>query len=513
MFETAELGRKVGKAEFKQREAKLREDLLIAQGRLRKAGFPVIVLFAGVDGAGKGEMVNELNGWLDPHYVLTRPLGDPSPEERERPKYWRFWRDLPPKGQIGLFLSAWYHAPLLDHVFKRTKRGRFDQDLDEVMAFEQTLADDGALILKFWMHLGKKAQKKRLSKLEKDPLERFRVSEDDWKHWRMYDDFVGVAEHIIMRTSTGQAPWHIVEGADANFRSLRVGELLLEALTARLNEEDEQRRIAADTAPEPAPTAEPALTVAEENMKAELVRSGRPTVLDTVDITAKLPKKEYQQRLREAQATLSRQHHEARKKDISMVMVFEGWDAAGKGGAIRRLVTALDARSVNTIPIAAPSDEERAQHYLWRFWRHLSRAGRVTIFDRSWYGRVLVERVEDFASEKEWRRAYAEINDFEHRLVEHGIVLSKFWLHISPEEQARRFAEREQTPYKRWKLTEEDWRNRSRWGDYELAVHDMVERTSTQSAPWHLIAGDDKYHARVAILETVVAQLEEALKK
>jgi len=511
MFETAALDRKVSKGDFKRREGPLREALLMAQGRLRKAGFPVIVLFAGVDGAGKGEMVNELNNWLDPHYVATRPLGDPSPEEQERPKYWRYWRDLPPKGQIGLFLSAWYHAPLLDHVYKRTKTERFDQDLDEVLSFEKMLADDGALILKFWMHLDKKAQKKRLSKLEKDPLERFRVTEDDWKHWRMYDDFVATAEHIITRTSTGQAPWHIVEGADANFRSLRVGELLLQALTAKLDEEDVRKRVTAEAANqvvENVPT-----TTAEEAMKADVVRGAHPTVLDTVDLSVRLPKKEYQERLREAQAKLRRQHREARDKKISMVIVFEGWDAAGKGGAIRRLVSALDARSVRTIPIAAPTDEERAQHYLWRFWRHLSRVGRVTIFDRSWYGRVLVERVEGFAREKEWRRAYAEINDFERRLCNHGIVVSKFWLHISPEEQARRFAEREQTPYKRWKLTEEDWRNRSRWGEYEQAVHDMVERTSTRGAPWHLVAADDKYNARATILETVVAQLAEALKK
>lgn len=506
MFETAELGQKVGKAEFKQREASLREALLIAQGRLRKAGFPVIVLFAGVDGAGKGEMVNMLNGWMDPHYLLTRPLGDPSPEELERPKYWRFWRDLPPKGQLGLFLSAWYHAPLLDRVYKRSDAGRFDQEIDEIMSFEQTLADDGALILKFWMHLGKKAQKKRLNKLEGDPLERHRVSKQDWKHYKMYDDFVGVAEHMLMRTSTGLAPWHIVEGADANFRSLRVGELLLDALTKRLDEE-EARLDEAKSAPKPAKKA------AHEEMKGEVVRSGVPTVLDTVDLRQKLSKAEYRRRLKEAQATLSRQHLEARKRGISMVMVFEGWDAGGKGGAIRRIVTAVDARSVNIIPVAAPTDEERAQHYLWRFWRHLSRAGRVTIFDRSWYGRVLVERVEGFAAEREWQRAYAEINDFERQLVERGIVVSKFWLHISPEEQARRFEEREQTPYKRWKLTEEDWRNRGRWGDYELAVHDMVERTSTQNAPWHLIAGDDKYHARVTILETVSKQLEKALKR
>jgi len=198
--------------------------------------------------------------------------------------------------------------------------------------------------------------------------------------------------------------------------------------------------------------------------------------------------------------------------DKSVVMVFEGWDAAGKGGAIKRLVEALDARAVRIIATSAPSDEEKAHHYLWRFWRYLSRVGRVTVFDRSWYGRVLVERVESFASEKQWRRAYAEINHFERQLVEHGIVLLKFWMHISKEEQLRRFDEREKTAYKRWKLGDEDWRNRDRWDAYQLAVHDMVERTSTTPSPWHLVSGEQKRFARIEVLRIVVEKLEKELE-
>jgi len=500
MFETAELGHKVSKSEFKARASRLREALLVAQGRLRKAPFPVIVLFAGVDGAGKGTMVNVLNNWMDPHYIVTRPLGAPSPEETERPNYWRFWRDVPPKGHIGLFLSAWYHQPLLDRVYDRIKIPELDEQLDDVLAFEQTLADDGALIIKFWMHLGHKAQKKRLETLSKDPLQSWRVTKKDWKHWRMYDQFVAAAEHMIMRTSTGRAPWHIIEGSDPNFRSLRVGELLIDALERRLDEseaEESARR-----------SRESVITELRSRMEAL-----RPpaTVLERVDLKAKLSKKDYRRRLHEAQAKLSKQHRKAQTKKLSTVIVFEGWDAAGKGGAIKRLVSALDARSVRIVATAAPTDEERAQHYLWRFWRHLSRVGRVLIFDRSWYGRVLVERVEGFATEQEWRRAYAEINHFERQLVEHGVVLVKFWMHISQEEQARRFEEREQTPYKRWKLTEEDWRNRERWAEYELAVHDMVERTSTELAPWNLVAANDKLFARVEVLEKVTEKMAAAL--
>ncbi len=503
MFETAELGHRITKKEFRARVPALREALLVAQGRLRKAPFPVVILFAGVDGAGKGSMVNVLANWMDPHYILTRPLGEPSPEESERPRYWRYWLDLPPKGHIGLFLSAWYHEPLLDHAYGKTSLEQLDSQLEDVVAFEKTLADDGALILKFWMHLGMAQQEKRLRTLQKDPLQKWRVTKRDWKHWKMYDDFVRSAERILMRTGTGDAPWHIVEGMDANYRSIRVGELILEALERRLDEQETLDKVGRELeAPE-----EP-----QEPSSVNAVETPPMRVLDRVDLSSKLTKGEYRRRLTEYQATLSRLHREARSRDKSIVMVFEGWDAAGKGGAIKRLVAALDARSVRILATAAPTDEENSQHYLWRFWRHLSRVGRVTIFDRSWYGRVLVERVEGFATEKQWRRAYAEINYFERQLVEHGIILLKFWMHISKQEQLRRFDEREKTTYKRWKLSDEDWRNRERWNAYELAVHDMVERTSTTLAPWHLIAGEEKRFARIEVLRIVVEKLKAALE-
>jgi polyphosphate kinase 2 (PPK2 family) len=224
-----------------------------------------------------------------------------------------------------------------------------------------------------------------------------------------------------------------------------------------------------------------------------------------------IPKKKFATELEKYQGRLNRLQRKALAKGVSTIMVFEGWDAAGKGGAIRRVTGALDARSYQVIPIAAPTDEERAQHYLWRFWRHLSRAGRLTIFDRSWYGRVLVERVEGFAAEQEWKRAYSEIGEFEEDLVEYGIVLVKYWVHITQDEQLRRFKEREKADYKQWKLTDEDWRNRAKWADYERAVNEMVERTSTRLAPWTLVEGNDKYFARLKVLKTACDALEAAV--
>ena len=221
--------------------------------------------------------------------------------------------------------------------------------------------------------------------------------------------------------------------------------------------------------------------------------------------------KEYRSELAKQQSRLWKLTWEANRKKVSSVAVFEGWDAAGKGGCIRRMTWAMDARLYHVISVAKPTDEEYARHYLWRFWRHIPRAGLATIYDRSWYGRVLVERVEGFAQETEWTRAYLEINDFERQLVDHGTVVTKFWLHISPEAQLERFKEREKIAWKKYKLTDEDWRNREKWRAYELAVHDMVVRTSTQEAPWKLVPACDKRLARLTVLKTFCDRLEAAL--
>jgi polyphosphate kinase 2 (PPK2 family) len=235
------------------------------------------------------------------------------------------------------------------------------------------------------------------------------------------------------------------------------------------------------------------------------------TILSSLDMSQAVSKKAFATDLEKYQGRLNLLQRKAEQKGVSTILVFEGLDAAGKGGAIRRVTGALDARSYQVIPIAAPTDEERAHHYLWRFWRQLSRAGRLTIFDRSWYGRVLVERVEGFATEREWRRAYSEITEFEEQLVDHGIVLMKYWVHISQDEQLRRFKAREKARYKRWKLTDEDWRNRAKWADYERAVNDMVERTSTRLAPWTLVEGNDKYFARLKVLKTACRSIRLAI--
>ena len=507
MFRAAEIGRKITKADFKALVPPLRIELVALQQAIRKAArFPVIVVFAGVDGAGKGETTNLLNEWMDPRWIDTRAYGPPSDEERERPPTWRYWRDLPARGRIGLFLGSWYSVPILRRVEGDLDDGEFSMRLERIARFEQALADDGALILKFWMHLSRDAQKKRLKALEKDASQSWRVTKRDWQNWKNYDRFIGAAEDALTRTSTAAAPWTIVEGVDERYRSILVCTTLRDAV---------RKHLAALNPPQPKAAARPktakAIAAASAGKDPAVSIGDQPSILDALDMAKTVPKADYEKRLLASQGRLNTLYRKAKAQGRSTVLVFEGWDAAGKGGAIRRMVQALDARDYAVIPVAAPTDEERAHHYLWRFWRQLSRAGRVTIWDRSWYGRVLVERVEGFATPAEWHRAYSEINDFERDLIDHGIVLIKYWMHITNDEQFRRFEDRAQTPYKQWKLTDEDWRNRDKWADYQRAVSDMVERTSTRHAPWVLIEANCKRSARLKVIDTVCDQLDTAL--
>ncbi len=502
MFEAAELGRAIGKKAYKKRVPRLREELLYLQDEIRRSGnAQIVLLFAGVDGGGKGDTVNRLNEWMDPRWMMTNAYGPRDEVERQRPEFWRYWRDLPPRGRIGMFLSAWYSQPILDHVYTRSSSEAFDAQLERILSFETALADDGAAIVKFWMHLSHEAQERRLRNLEQDPLTHARVTERDWENWRRYDLFISTSERAISRTHTGKTPWVIVEGEDAHYRSLTVAETIRETL----------ERLVRSNAGAPAPNV-----VSFEKRKTPKKKSAikqkkdgtvemtqHVSVLSQLDMSKSLSKKIYRDRLRNLQAQLHLLHLKARHKGIASMLLFEGPDAAGKGGVIRRINAALQARNYRVHGVSKPTDEEIAQHYLWRFWRNLPRDGHISIYDRSWYGRVLVERVEGFADEDDWRRAYGEINDFENQLISHGIILMKFWVHITKDEQLRRFELRKRTPHKRWKLTDEDWRNRAKWDDYESAAHDMVQYTSTGQAPWTLIEGNDKRYARIKVLEAL----------
>jgi polyphosphate:AMP phosphotransferase len=502
MLETAELGQRVGKEEYAERLPALRVRLLKAQYELQEASFPVIVLLAGDNRAGCNEMLNVLHEWMDSRLLDTTAMEAPTDLERERPEFWRYWRTLPRRGRIGLFLGAWTMRAIRDRLGKRIGKAGFERAVDRIAHFEQALADDGALILKFWLHIPKRELKKYLDLAEKKPEKVWWVQETDYRVLKNYDRAMKTIEQALRRTGSGLAPWTIVESTDARHRDLAVGEVLAEALERRLRH-----------AARPAPAA-PAAPAADEARPegASATRTPSHTILDTIDLSLELDRATYRKRLEHQRARIGRLTQRARKRGITSVIVMEGPDAAGKGSCIRRITRAMDAVNYRVVQTAAPNEEERAHHYLWRFWRDLPRAGRVCIFDRSWYGRVLVERVEGFASRGEWLRAYGEINELEEQLCEHGILLLKFWIHVGADEQLRRFREREKTSYKKYKITAEDYRNRRRRDDYELAANDMIARTSTDLAPWHLVPSNDKRWARIQVMETFSEALEAKLK-
>ncbi len=494
MFESAELGHTVDKETYEKEVPILREALLDAQyDLLREARFPVVILISGVDGAGKGETVHLLSEWMDPRHLQAHAMDAPTAEETERPPFFRFWRTLPPKGKTGIFFTSWYTQPILERAYRLIGRAAIDMRMEQVRRFERMLASEGALLLKFWFHLSKDRQKERLRKLEKDSKTRWRVTRTDWRHFKLYDRFRKISERALRQTSTAEAPWIVVEGSCPRYRSLTVGKAILSALRARLDE--------------PAPKS------AESHAPPFIAPVDDIDVIRSLDLSLALDKDEYEKELAKYQRKLALLTREKRFQDLSLCLVFEGADAAGKGSSIRRITGALDARQYQVIPIAAPTDEERVQPYLWRFWRHLPRRGKFAIFDRSWYGRVLVERVEGFCSEYHWMRAYAELNDFEEQLSSHNILVVKYWLQISKEEQLERFEERQKTGFKNFKITPEDWRNREKWDDYEAAARDMIDRTSSELAPWTLVEANDKYYARIKILRTLCDRIEAALRR
>ena len=453
----------------------LREQLVQLQVQLKDAPFKLVLIVAGVAGAGRGDVLNALGEWLDPRGVETFSFHTPTDEERDRPLMWRYWRSLPANGRIGVFAGSWYTETLREQARGKKELAQLDHELRRIRHFEKLLTDNGALVLKVWLH---------------------RVTDDDWDAHRQYDELAETARHIVRETDRPNAAWTVIDAADERARNLAVGQLIVRRLQSHFKRM--QRRS----------TARAKLPLMPRSLAPSGLRRLRSTALDQ-----KLSEDDYERKREKWLGRLHRSIRNAQSARRSVVFVFEGWDAAGKGGAIRRLTSAIDVRFYRVVPIAKPTDEEIAHHYLWRFWRHIPRDGYVTIFDRSWYGRVLVERLEGFARNDEWRRAYDEINDFEEQLTEHGTIVVKFWMHVSKEEQLRRFRAREGTAYKNHKINAEDWRNRRKWGAYEVAIGDMLALTNTSFAAWHVIPADNKRFARLQILKTACNAIEEALEK
>lgn len=496
-FAEAESDPSIPKDDAKARVSELRAALLKAQyARLEKADRSLLIIVAGIDGAGKGGTVNLINEWMDARHIRTMAFGPPSDEERQYPFLWRYWRRLPAKGRTGIVFGSWY-GPLFDALARKNpKRGEVERLASSICDFETLLTRDGVQVLKLWYHLSRGAQKKRTSELLGDPETSWMVRPEDRLVAQNFKRVRQAAGTMLTLTDSAAAPWHVIPSADDRMRAIATGHAILAAL----------REPAAGARP-------PAGAAAWRSPAAAAPKEGarRQRRLARVDYSASLAENEYDDQLAHLRGRLARQVRSKAFGKLPVVLVFEGHDAAGKGSTIRRITHALDARQFRAVPIGSPSPEEHARPYLWRFWRELPAPGELTIFDRSWYGRVLVERVEGYARPHEWRRAYDEINQFERQLTESGMLVLKFWLAITKDVQLERFRERERSPFKSFKITPEDWRNREKWASYTVAANDMFDLTDTTCAPWHVVSSNDKRHARVSVLEKIVTAIDARL--
>lgn len=507
MLEKIDLSRTVEKEVYKQSQKEEEARLGILQRRLKDAGVPVMIVFEGLEAAGKGIQINRLIQALDPRGFEVYASNSRSEEELMRPFLWKFWTVTPEKGRIAIYDTSWYRKVLEERFEKATKKKELPVAYEDIRSFEKQLSEDGTVIIKLYLYISKEEQKKRFKKLEESKETAWRVTKKSWERNREYDKYLLMNEEMLERTDTEYAPWTIIEATDRDYAALKI----LNCVTSRLDEELtrlEKTKAAAGTAEKKVASAETA-----EEEKTDTENRYKNGVLSGADLSKSLTREEYKTQSNRLQKRLEVLHSELYRLRIPVVLGFEGWDAGGKGGAIKRLTSHLDPRGYKVCPTASPNDIEKKHHYLWRFWNNVPKAGHIAIFDRTWYGRVMVERIEGFCSEAEWKRAYQEINEMEAHMVNAGAVVLKFWMQIDKDEQERRFKERMETPDKQWKITDEDWRNREKWDEYELAVNEMLVRTSTTYAPWVVVEGNDKYYARVKVLQTVVDALEKKIRQ
>jgi polyphosphate:AMP phosphotransferase len=494
MLELLNLDQQTAKEDYQRVFPDLALRLGACQRAAREAGVPVLIVWEGWDASGKGTAINRLAHAMDPRGFQVHLTG-PDGEDQFFPWMRRFWNILPAAGLFAIYDHSWYRRVLADRIEGPISPLECERAYGEILEFERMQTEAGAVIVKFWMHINRAEQKRRFRRLAKHSSTAWKVGKAERKQHRRYDRWAAAAEEMFERTSTAAAPWTVVEATHARFARVKVFRTVVEAVEAEL------ARRAANPKPKPAPMPEPADQPA-----------GSRTILDGVDLSLSLSREEYDEQLPRLEKRLWRLEHELYLARIPAVIAYEGWDAAGKGGNIRRLTESMDPRGYRVVPIAAPSREELAHHFLWRFWNAMPKAGHIGVFDRTWYGRVLVERVEGFCSEEDWQRSYREIDEFERQLTDFGAVLVKFWLQIDQQEQLRRFQERQQLAFKQWKITDEDWRNRAKWNRYEVAVLDMLEKTSTSYAPWTILESNCKLYARIKALRTVAEALEKALE-
>lgn len=481
MLEKVNMNRKAEWNDYSDRMAHLEIRMGELQRECRELGIPIAIVFEGFSASGKGTMIGRMIQPLDPRGFKVYTMEKENEDEKMHPYFWRYATKMPAKGRIHIFDRSWYLG-YPKHL-----------QTEEIRQYERQFTNDGTVLIKFFLAITKKEQKKRLAALEKNEDTKWRVTSKDWKKNKNYDTFLEQYDSMLIQTDTANAPWVVVEAMDKKYAICKIMTTVVKRLEAAV----EAKKSGEGGVP------------AVPDLLEERLRNG---VLQGVDLSLTLEPEDYKKKRKDLQGRMKLLHNKMYLQRVPVVLAFEGWDAGGKGGAIKRITQCMDPRGYEVVPIASPNEVEKSHHYLWRFWEKFPKDGHMAIFDRTWYGRVLVERVEGFATEWEWKRAYQEINDMEAHLVKSGAIVLKFWMHIDQEEQEKRFRQRMETPEKQWKITDEDWRNREKWDAYEKAVDEMMLRTSTIEAPWHIIEANSKLYARIKVLEIVVEALEKRLR-
>ena len=476
--------------EMKRQLEKTKSSLYDLQMKIKEHKLPVLVLFEGWSAAGKGIMIGKVIKNIDPRFFKVATMSSPTEEELRRPFLYRYMKQIPEEGKFTFLDSGWMEQTVMDVLSGDLEGDLYEKRIESIRRFERQLTDNGYLVLKFFMQIDKDEQGKRMEKLLDKEDTKWRVTgADKWQH-KHYKKCENVIDRYMKDTNMSTSPWYIIDAEDKKWAELQVMDTLVSSIEVALQNQRHSVPILQNVFP--------------------LVKMPK---LKDVELEGKtIDEEEYQKELKKLQSRLGELHNRLYRKRVPVIITYEGWDAAGKGGNIKRVTGALDPRGYEVQPIASPEPHEKARHYLWRFWTRLPKDGHIAIFDRTWYGRVMVERLEGFCSENDWKRAYNEINEFEKELHDWGAVIIKFWVQIDKDTQLERFTERQNNPEKQWKITDEDWRNREKWDQYEEAVNEMLKKTSTTFAPWHILESVDKKYARIKALKIIIKELENALK-
>ncbi|MEY8339452.1 polyphosphate:AMP phosphotransferase [Lachnospiraceae bacterium 62-35] len=473
---------------LKERLDHEKEKLAALQMKIKERKLPVLVLVEGWGAGGKGSIVGQVIRNIDPRFFKVATMSAPTEDEKRKPFLYRHFVQIPEAGQFSFLDSGWMEEITMDRVHGKMDDDEYSERMESIKRFERTLTDNGYLLLKFFFNISHKEQEKRIQKLLADKDTAWRVSDSDKWQNKHYDKCADVFDRYLTDTNTSNAPWYIIDAKNRKWAELQVLETLCSGIDVALQNNSQ------------------AVPILQNVFPLEKM----PKLAD-VELDKTISDSDYKIELKMLQSRLGALHNRLYRKRVPVIIAYEGWDAAGKGGNIKRITGALDPRGYEVHPIASPEPHEKARHYLWRFWNRLPKTGHIAIFDRTWYGRVMVERLEGFCSENDWKRAYNEINEFEKELSEWGAVIIKFWVHIDKDTQLARFTERQNTPEKQWKITDEDWRNREKWDVYEEAVDEMLKKTSTSYAPWHILQSVDKKYARIQALKVVIKELEKVL--